>query len=105
MTYYSIWEIIIIKHDDRETLSSNIFTVYPNPFTSTLNVRFKLAEKGVIEMNVYNVLGDKLISIPEKEISEGEYTIPVFLPELPTGIYFLRIIIGNTMLSKKIIKQ
>ena len=48
---------------------------YPNPFNPSTNIRFNTAKPGVVNINIYNIRGQKIITILDSFIEAGEHTI------------------------------
>lgn len=76
----------------------NKFSIYPNPTNDFLNI-VSLDNKN-FSLNIYNTLGEKIFSSPN-----NIYNLQLNLNDYPTGIYFIQIQTGNSILTKKIIKQ
>lgn len=75
--------------------------VYPNPSTGVFQLTFKesFSEKAVYL--VYDLLGKMIL---EKEIPKDFTTCEINLENYPKGVYLLRIIVGDTVVNKKLIK-
>ncbi len=87
-------QLTITSTGFKETKSGipNTFSVsenYPNPFRGETQVDFSLPESQTIRADVYNVLGQRVVS-EELPLSAGYYTMNLSLSHLSTGIYFLR---------------
>lgn len=91
--------IALVGVNDIEEENNN-FNIYPNP----VNKEFTLSvtETGTInrELKIVNVLGEVVYqSIVENPKSE------VNISELPKGVYFVKLISANQILTKKFIKE
>ncbi|WP_299047747.1 T9SS type A sorting domain-containing protein [uncultured Polaribacter sp.] len=93
---------------DCNVLSTAEFTndlsvsLYPNPLINNLNVSFSnLNSVGNISLNVYNVLGKRVLS--EKVVSSNT---SIDISRLNQGIYLVRIVDdkGGVLFSKKVLK-
>ena len=73
--------------------------VYPNPFNDNIIVNYHKKNE-VVNMTVYTLIGEKVFS---KTISKKESTLR--LKNLMSGVYILKIIDGNSILTQKIVKQ
>ncbi len=73
--------------------------IYPNPFQN--NIQVDVEANGILSANidVYDMLGSKL-----KSITINDKTNTINLSDLTQGTYLLRIINGNKIITKKIIK-
>ncbi len=75
---------------------------YPNPFQSKTNIRFFLPSVERAEMTLYSVLGEKLRSYSLGEGSMGWITMSIDEPNLPPGVYSLKLSAGNETASIKL---
>lgn len=48
---------------------------FPNPFNPTTNIRFSLAEKGNINLAIYNILGQKIRTLIDGSREAGAYEV------------------------------
>jgi plastocyanin len=67
------------------TPSFNLSTVYPNPFNDKITVK----QTGIEQIQVVNVLGEKMKNI---ELQNNETKTDIYFDGLPAGIYFLSFI-------------
>ncbi len=65
------------------TLSQN----YPNPFNPTTNIEFTLLEKTNVELTVYNLIGQKVATLVNDNLSAGIHKAQWNASKLPSGIY------------------
>ena len=80
---------------------SNLF-VYPNPASSTLNVRQNLGLKeSKVIVSLLAVNGEKVYSKQTSSVSVLNEEINVSL--LSAGIYILKVQVGNKVTTKKVI--
>ncbi len=82
--------------------STESFMVSPNPSTGVFQLTFNefISEKGGYA--VYDVLGKMIL---EKEIPKDISTSEINLENYPQGVYLLRIVVGDTVVNKKLIKE
>lgn len=66
------------------TLSQN----YPNPFNPSTTINFTLPEKSLVQLSVYNTLGQKIATLINNEINSGQHTVVFNGDGLASGIYF-----------------
>ncbi|NIR95800.1 MAG: T9SS type A sorting domain-containing protein, partial [Gammaproteobacteria bacterium] len=53
------------------TLSQN----YPNPFNPTTTIEYQLPEAGIVQLKIYNVLGQVMRALVSEQQSAGSYSI------------------------------
>ena len=85
------------------------FDVSPNPFSSVLNLSYKLETVADVELSLYDILGKKYdlpeLSTQSGEQSAGTHELSVNTASLPSGTYFLRIRVGDAVLHRKLVKM
>lgn len=83
--------------------SFNLNQNYPNPFNPTTKIRFEIPERSFILLKVYDVLGNEVGTLVDKELSSGEYNMDFDATGLSSGIYFYSLISENFTETKKMI--
>jgi hypothetical protein len=76
-----------------------IMTAYPNPFSNTVNFRYKLAYKGEVNIAIVDVSGRLVQVLNEGNKAAGEYTASWNGASLATGNYFAQISVNNKKLN------
>ena len=64
-------------------------SVYPNPAKDNLFSDIKLTKATKVGFDLYNTLGQKVLSIPAEMRPEGESTIQMNISNLAPGVYNL----------------
>lgn len=78
--------------------------VFPNPTNGRFQMTFEYTEKNPIHAKVFDITGKQVKDISDDlVISETSVTANVDLESPSSGIYFIRIELGNRLLTKKII--
>lgn len=67
---------------------------YPNPFNLESTISFNIIERSNVRIEVYNLLGEEIKTLLDKELSRGKYNIPWDAKDnlgnaLPSGIYLI----------------
>lgn len=78
--------------------------VYPNPFTEGISIQIYLANPGMVQIELYNLSGQKVNSTI-KEGQSGLQFMPIETPYLANGIYLMKIKYPGGEKSLKIVKQ
>lgn len=78
-----------------------LFNAAPNPFNPVTEIRFALPEKANIDLSVYDLMGRKISALANGEFNTGVHSVmwdgtDVSGMEMPTGVYFYRIVVGET---------
>jgi len=89
-----------------EMLEKESLKMYPNPFTSEVNISFELNKNKPVTAFIYNQIGMKIAVLKENEkLSSGSHSVQWDTDGIPNGIYFLKIWIGKEVKTMKLIKQ
>lgn len=80
-------------------------TAYPNPSNGQTTLEFSLQTAAKVELSVYDITGNLLISQSEQVLSSGTHNIRLTTGALPAGIYLYRLTTGADSASGKIVVQ
>jgi hypothetical protein len=95
--------ITSLKEQKLNQNNYNIYQNYPNPFNPITNIEFSIPHKEYVEFNIYNSLGQKIISPINKILSSGNHTVKFDGNNLSSGIYFYQIKTKNYSAVKKML--
>jgi uncharacterized lipoprotein YddW (UPF0748 family) len=76
---------------------------YPNPFNPTTKISFSLPESGFTSIKIYNLLGQQVEELLNRELSAGHYKFEFNAENYPSGIYIYVLHSGSHILSRKMI--
>lgn len=90
-----------------EEVKPNIYNmaVYPNPSSSSSNIRYNLIMEGTVDIKLFNSMGEEISSIYSGKQSPGVYALPIDMQTLPQGVYFCRLSVDGKMTTQAITKQ
>jgi hypothetical protein len=88
---------IIITAPDKFELFQN----YPNPFNPTTKIEYQLPADGVVNLKVYNLLGEEVATIVNGQQAAGYKSVEWNASQVSSGIYFYRLQCGNYSAMKK----
>lgn len=107
-------DIFLIKTDSRGTTSFqseilksfNLYQNFPNPFNDFTKIVFELERSSNVDIEIYNILGQKIKTIIKKEFKPGKYSafwdgkngegIPV-----SSGVYFYRLLVDGKVVDTR----
>lgn len=99
------YSLVVSVSKEQSLISERDVQVYPNPFTSELAVKVSSSAKAEATAQLFDIQG-RLISSNQYQVSEGENILMIHsTDEIPNGVYFLKIAFGETVLTKKVVKQ
>jgi len=79
---------------------------FPNPFNPKTTIIFTVPEKSentLIQLQIFNHLGEKIKLLVDEEKEPGQYKVSFEGDNLPSGIYYYRMIAGEFTQTKKMI--
>jgi hypothetical protein len=80
-------------------------TAFPNPFTKETGINYELKEAAPVQLDIFNVTGEKVKSF-EKEIqSAGGHSLIWNGADVPAGNYFYKLQIGDNTITGKLLKK
>ncbi|MDQ7815583.1 MAG: T9SS type A sorting domain-containing protein [Melioribacteraceae bacterium] len=110
---YSRWSLDYYKlsayYSKREPIDYNnptkieLYQNYPNPFNSITRIHFSLPNNGFVKLYVYDILGQEITSLINKELSKGTHTVDFNSSNLPSGVYLYRLVTDKYNQTKKMI--
>ena len=63
---------------------------YPNPFNARTTIRVALPEQGRLRVDVFNLLGQRVVQLAEEVHAAGYATLSFDATDLPSGVYITR---------------
>jgi hypothetical protein len=93
---------------------------YPNPFNPSTKIKFQIPSnvksetsnelfplrkggQGVVTLKVYDALGKEIVTLVNAPLQPGTYEVTLDGSNLPSGIYFYTLSIGDYIDTKKMI--
>nr|MBN2278200.1 T9SS type A sorting domain-containing protein [candidate division Zixibacteria bacterium] len=74
---------------------------YPNPFNPTTTIQFSLPSAGNVNLEVYNVLGQRVATLVDEALEAGVHTVRWDASNQSSGIYLYRIKASEFVETKK----
>jgi hypothetical protein len=75
---------------------------YPNPFNPSTTIRFSLADAANVQLEVFNIAGQKVASIINgTEMAAGVHSVNFDASSLASGVYLYRIQAGSFVATRK----
>jgi hypothetical protein len=84
-----------------------VMSNYPNPFNPQTTISYELNVSGNMELAVYNMLGQQIVSLANGFVEAGDYSMvwnsmDANGSEVSSGIYVLKLTTDNQVVSNKI---
>jgi hypothetical protein len=91
--------------ENSEILPSNFLLSqnYPNPFNPSTKIQFQITESGLTHLKVFDLLGNEIYNLLNRELAAGEYEVEFDAGSLPSGVYFYQLKTTNNISTKKMV--
>ena len=81
---------------------------YPNPFNPVTSIELSVPSRSQVSLMVYNILGEKVKRLVEKELPAGKYQVKwdgrdALGRPVASGVYFYALRSGDLVLSRKML--
>jgi len=73
---------------------------YPNPFNPSTTIRYRLPHKSVVQLTVFNTLGQQVAQLVNGEVEAGYHEARFDGSGVSSGVYFYRLQAGDFVASK-----
>ena len=76
---------------------------YPNPFNPATNITFDLPQDYFVNLVIYNISGEKVVTLVNDQLPAGSYTAKFDGSLLPSGVYIYKIKAGSFSQIKRML--
>ncbi len=76
---------------------------YPNPFNPRTTITFELPEQGIVKLTILNAMGQEIVTLLDKRLQAGYYSVVWEAKDQASGIYFCRFTGKNFSQLKKML--
>jgi hypothetical protein len=76
---------------------------YPNPFNPVTQIAFDLQKTGLVELSVYNLVGEKVSTLVNGRLNAGSHSVQFDAAAIPSGLYLYRLTQSGITESRKMI--
>tara|TARA_Y200000002_G_scaffold382615_1_gene400330 strand:- start:2161 stop:3897 length:1737 start_codon:yes stop_codon:yes gene_type:complete len=81
--------------------SFDLVSLYPNPFNSEVTIQVKVYEKGSLNIDVFNLSGQRVKTLINGTLRSGSYSFNWDSNRIPSGMYFFKLTNGETVVVRK----
>ena len=78
------------------------YEIFPNPFNSRTQIRLVLPQQAQVHADVFDILGRRVATLVQAEMSVGTHNLTFNASDLSSGIYFVQIAAGDESRVKRI---
>ena len=83
-------------------MSYSISSIYPNPFNPETTIEYVIPTDEMVSVSIYDLQGRMVTSLSNGVQSAGYHSITWNASEMPTGLYFVRLVAGSYRETQKI---
>lgn len=94
-------DITTATKDISETI--NLIGIFPNPAANFSTLKFNLSQTKTLTVSIFNVLGDKVMTVQKNIYNEGENEIQLNTNQLSNGMYIVQINDGTRAINKQLV--
>ena len=76
---------------------------YPNPFNPSTIISYSIPQSGLVTLEVYSLLGEKVASLVNEVKEAGSYEINFNASTLSSGVYYYKLSTDNFVETKKML--
>lgn len=80
-----------------------LYQNYPNPFNPTTTIRYELPQDGVVTIDIFDILGQKVRTILNEFKKADRYEITFNSVGIASGVYIYRMKVNDFIQSKKMV--
>jgi hypothetical protein len=110
LKYLKIGGDIPSSVNDKKITSTKFYLSqnYPNPFNPTTKINYSVSNVGTslikfLHLKVYDILGRVVATLVNEYKSSGEYEVEFNGNNIPSGVYFYQLTVGDLISTKKLI--
>jgi hypothetical protein len=81
----------------------NLAQNYPNPFNPMTLINYSIPNSGLVKLVVYDVIGKEVTTLVNEVKNIGNYSVTFDASNVPSGVYFYKIMSGSFVETKKMI--
>jgi serine protease len=91
------------KEEKGSPFSYQLSQNYPNPFNPETKIEFAIAKAGLVELTIYNALGEEIETLISDNLPAGKYDLNWNASGYASGIYFYQLRTGTFIQHRKML--
>jgi len=100
------WFNIVLSVPQSPSAAPQTFALsqnYPNPFNPSTKIDFTIPSNTLVQMRIYNVLGQEVATLVNETLTAGSHTVTFDASRLASGIYMYKITAGSFVSTRKMV--
>lgn len=86
---------------DLKPLTYSLEQNFPNPFNPSTSINFAIPQDGLVTLEIYNAIGEKVITLINEVKTAGNYEVNFDAAGLSSGMYIYKLTAGNFVQTRK----
>jgi len=92
-----------VDNEEVKVLSFSLTQNFPNPFNPVTTINYSLDINSYVNLVIYNIIGEKVETLVSEFQNAGNHKINFNASNLPSGIYFYKLVSNSRVLVKKML--
>ena len=84
-----------VQNPDNLPVEFSLMQNFPNPFNPSTTIRYQIAERSMVRLAVYDILGREVALLVNEEKPTGSYEVQFDRSGLSSGVYFYKFAAGS----------
>ncbi len=80
-----------------------LYEAYPNPFNPETVIKFDLPKTEIVKLTIFDISGREIRVLLNSKLNPGTYKFSFNADGLSSGVYFFRLIAGNTAQTGRLV--
>jgi hypothetical protein len=90
------WQLVEVNRPELSLPTvTELHQNYPNPFNATTLINYQLAAEGYVTLEVYNLIGEKLVTLVDEIQEAGYRSVTWDASKVSSGLYFCKLTAGD----------
>jgi serine protease AprX len=100
---YTVVTTGISSNNNEVPKQFRLYNNYPNPFNPSTRINFDIASQTNAKLVIYDILGREVMKLIEGNLKPGSYSYELKADNLPSGVYFYRLVTDSFTDTKKML--
>lgn len=92
---FMIGILLNVENEVSQVGDYKLYQNYPNPFNSMTKIQFQVKSNKFVKLNVFDITGKEIKILVNEYLKRGEYEYLFDAGDLPSGVYFYRLQVGE----------
>ncbi len=98
-------DLVAVGVSDPRAWHENLLQNYPNPFREETVIEYAIPTDHLVRLEVFDVLGKSVRVLVNENVPAGNHRLVYSVSNIPDGVYFYTMIIGDHRLTRRMIIQ